>query len=72
MRLPNKWLDKATAESFNLVAEDDFNPDGVLLMGYDLYEAGFNHGLIAAGVLAGVVLAGCIIGHIKGREERDK
>lgn len=71
MRLPNKWLDKATSESFNLVAEDDFNPDGVLLMGYDLYEAGFNHGLIAAGVLAGVVLAGCVIGHLRSKKNEE-
>jgi len=72
MRLPNKWLEATTHESFNLVAEDDFNPDGVLLMGYDLYEAGFNHGLIAAGVLAGVVLAGCVIGHLRSRSKKNE
>lgn len=71
MRLPSKWLAAATHETFDLVAEDDFNPDGVLCMAYDLYEAGFSHGLIAAGIGASVILAGCVIGHLRSKKNEE-
>lgn len=58
--LPNWWLEKATKEDFDLVADDDFNPDGVLLFGYDAYETGVNHGIYIATACIGITVVSAI------------
>lgn len=69
MRLPVKWLYKVSEEAINDVADMDFNPDIVCDMAYEMYETGFEHGLVAAGALATIVLVGCVIGHFRGKKE---
>lgn len=57
----DKWVEKCTFPAFDLVAEDDFNPDGVLIMADDLYRDGFRHGVIAASVTLTAVALGAFI-----------
>ena len=62
MTLWDKWVEKCTLPTFDLIAEDDFNPDGVLIMADDLYRDGFRHGVIAASVaLSAAVALGAFI-----------
>lgn len=58
--LPYWWLRKATEKDFDYVAEDDFNPDGVVLFGYDSYEKGVRHGIYIATACAGLTIAAAI------------
>lgn len=55
--LPDWWLRKVTEDELDLVAEDDFNPDGVVLFGYDLYEKGLAHGVCLATTTIGIAVA---------------
>lgn len=73
MTLWDKWVEKCTLPTFDLVAEDDFNPDGVLIMADDLYRDGFRHGIIAASItLAAVVLGAFIIERRNHKHEREQ
>ena len=61
MTMWDKWVEKCTLPTFDLVAEDDFNPDGVLIMADDLYRDGFKHGVIVASVALSAVALGAFI-----------
>lgn len=63
--IDTKWLNHVTGEEFTIVSQDDFNPDGVLIFGYETYRTGFKHGLYAA-------VFACILGWISGSIEQKK
>ena len=48
--IDTKWLNRVTDEEFTIVSQDDFNPDGVLIFGYETYRTGFKHGLYASAI----------------------
>lgn len=44
-KIDAKWLNHVTGNEFDIVAQDDFNPDGVLIFGYEMYQRGVRHGI---------------------------